>query len=247
MRICFWNILDGGVGRADPIAETLIAQRADVLLLAEATDDAVVDRLARRTGMEALRFESANGASAVLSRQPVLSAVNEVDSGVREFVQVTVDHHGRSMTVALLHLSAGASIGDEDRRLKEIDSVLDSFAELRSQQLPHLLIGDFNSVGPLQRFDASNASPSLLEDYHRNGGRLRRDVIERVLDAGYTDTFAERHRDAAATAATFETAFPALRVDFAFAANVAIRDAWIEGDDLARFASDHYPIGVELA
>ena len=38
MRIVSYNILDGGVGRADPIAEVLLAQRPDVVGLVEADE-----------------------------------------------------------------------------------------------------------------------------------------------------------------------------------------------------------------
>ena len=38
MRIVRYNILDGGEGRADPLAEVIEAQRPDLVALVEATD-----------------------------------------------------------------------------------------------------------------------------------------------------------------------------------------------------------------
>ena len=46
MRLVSYNILDGGVGRADPIAEILQAQNADIVVLLEADDLSVVERIA---------------------------------------------------------------------------------------------------------------------------------------------------------------------------------------------------------
>jgi hypothetical protein len=45
----------GGVGRADPIAEVLLAQRANIVLITGATDADVFERLRFRLGMEAIR------------------------------------------------------------------------------------------------------------------------------------------------------------------------------------------------
>ena len=46
MRLVSYNILDGGEGRADPLAEVLLAQRADVVVLLEADQISVVERIA---------------------------------------------------------------------------------------------------------------------------------------------------------------------------------------------------------
>ncbi len=50
-----YEIMRGGVGRADPIAEVLLAQRADVVLITGATDADVFERLRSRLGMQAIR------------------------------------------------------------------------------------------------------------------------------------------------------------------------------------------------
>ena len=52
MRIVSYNILDGGEGRADPLAEVIEAQRPDVVALVEATDLTVIERIARRLGFD---------------------------------------------------------------------------------------------------------------------------------------------------------------------------------------------------
>lgn len=62
MRVCLYNLMDGGVGRADPLAEVLLAQGADVVLLTEAHDPDVRQRLARRLRMNLL----ADGSAAAL-------------------------------------------------------------------------------------------------------------------------------------------------------------------------------------
>ena len=81
MRIVAWNILDGGVGRADPIAEVLLAQRADVVMVLEADDEAVVDRLSRRLNMTSLRCEGPGAHAAPGRRVNGLAARCSLDTG----------------------------------------------------------------------------------------------------------------------------------------------------------------------
>src|SRR3954454_8953060 len=77
MRIVSYNILTGGEGRADPLAEVLIAQRADVIGLVEAEDPAVLERIARRLDMDYVQaMGNESGASALLSRFPIRDSIN---------------------------------------------------------------------------------------------------------------------------------------------------------------------------
>src|SRR5512144_1998793 len=68
MRIVSYNILDGGVGRADPLAEVVLAQRPDIVALVEADDWGVVERLASRLNMDFSYASGGKKGAAVLSR-----------------------------------------------------------------------------------------------------------------------------------------------------------------------------------
>ena len=79
---------------------------------------------------------------------------------------------------------------------------------------------------------------------------IPRRVIETMVRAGYVDTLHAVRDDYATTAGTFSTQFPGQRVDYLFTHGVdraLLKDAWIEQDRLAKYASDHFPIGVEIA
>jgi endonuclease/exonuclease/phosphatase family metal-dependent hydrolase len=77
LRVISYNILTGGVGRADPIAEVLLAQRADVIGLQEADDVAVLRRLSWRLSMDFVRAEAADGSAvALFSRHAIADSVN---------------------------------------------------------------------------------------------------------------------------------------------------------------------------
>jgi endonuclease/exonuclease/phosphatase family metal-dependent hydrolase len=79
------------------------------------------------------------------------------------------------------------------------------------------------------------------------GGDVPRRVIARVLEAGYIDTLAAHAPGPAATAASFSTLHPGQRVDYIFSFGLdGLAGAWIEQDRLARYASDHFPVGAEF-
>ena len=78
MRIASYNILTGGEGRADPLIEVLLAQRADVVGLVEAEDPTVLERIARRLKMDYVQATgNKSGASALLSRFPIRDSINQ--------------------------------------------------------------------------------------------------------------------------------------------------------------------------
>ena len=71
LRIVGYNILSGGEGRADPLAEVLIAQQADIILIEQATNDEVLQRLAIRLDMVSRTIGDLPIRYAIFSRDPV--------------------------------------------------------------------------------------------------------------------------------------------------------------------------------
>jgi endonuclease/exonuclease/phosphatase family metal-dependent hydrolase len=79
---------------------------------------------------------------------------------------------------------------------------------------------------------------------------LPRRIVQAILDAGYFDTLQVVHPDEAGGIGTFTTQFPGQRVDYIFSHGIdraRIKAAWVEQDRLAKYASDHFPIGAEIA
>ena len=69
------------------------------------------------------------------------------------------------------------------------------------------------------------------------------------LHLGYVDTLHAVRGDETVTAGTFNTQFPGQRVDYLFTHGIPpqrLKSAWIEYDRLAKYASDHFPVGVEV-
>jgi exodeoxyribonuclease-3 len=264
VKLVSYNILDGGEGRADPLAEVILAQRPDVVALVEAQDSAVLDRIASRLKMDFILGEhlgkGAQGkrqAAALLSRWPISETINHAPlhaDAPKSLLEATViDPTGRQWVFGVVHLHAHATLPNEKRRLAELDVVLAAFAPHRTSNRPHILCGDFNSTSPTQRVDPDRCKPATREEWKANGNLLPRDAVQKILAAGYTDALHAVDPAAAdlekAHEGTFTTQYPGQRVDYTFTFGIersAIRRAWIEHDRLAKYASDHFPVGVEI-
>lgn len=253
MRMVSYNILDGGEGRADPLTEVLLAQKADIVALQEADNLGVLDRIAWRLNMDCIRAQSSGvHAAALLTRWTIVHSINHgllragspccLESLVRE-------PGGREWAIGVVHLHARAFEADERVREKEIGVLLDIFAAHRAAGRAHLVAGDFNANSPIQRIDPARCKPTTRRAWDENGGGIPRRAIQMMLDAGYVDSLHAVAGDAAGAAGSFTTQFPGQRVDCIFAFGLAggrLRDAWIETDRLAKYASDHFPVGVDI-
>ncbi len=192
-------------------------------------------------------------ASALLSRFAIRDSINHGALEQRlskSLLQASVvDSAGKVWNFGVVHLHAHATEADETQREGELNVLLKIFAPLRQAKTPHILLGDFNSNSPIQQIDVEACKPRTRNDAAANGGTIPRRVIQRMLNEGYLDTYQEAEPQSAATRGTFSTQFPGQRVDYIFAHSLAakqIRSAWIEYDRLAKYASDHFPVGAEI-
>ena len=108
MRIASYNILKGGEGRADPLAEVLEAQRPDIVALIEADVPVTVERIARRLGMDVVTGEGKDHSVALLSRWPITQSVNHAGLNAklsRCFLEASVsDPAGMEWPIGVVHL-----------------------------------------------------------------------------------------------------------------------------------------------
>jgi endonuclease/exonuclease/phosphatase family metal-dependent hydrolase len=253
VKLLSYNILDGGSGRVELLAKVIERQQPDVVGLVEAEDDSVVEQFAGRMDMDYVHAPGNKKASALLTRLPIARTINhallhpELEKSLLEATIVRPD--GRELTVGVVHLHAGPYEADEQVRERELDVVLRIFAPHRAGKVPHLLCGDFNANAQHQRIDPAKCKPKTRAAWEVQGDLPRR-VVQRLLDAGYVDTLYAYDREAGETGVTFTTKHPGQRVDYFFSHGVDVsqmRRAWIVNDAPAKDASDHFPVGLELA
>src|SRR5271154_4998770 len=145
MRLVSYNILDGGEGRADPIAEILAAQRADIIALVEADKPEIVERIAARLDMEVIDAIGKRHSVALLSRWPIVESVNhgQLDFDLSNcFLEAVVrEPSGNDWLLGIVHLHPRAAVADDLRRQQEISRICHVFAAARAAGRPHLVMG----------------------------------------------------------------------------------------------------------
>lgn len=251
MRLLSYNILNGGVGRADPLTEVVAAQRADVVVLVEADDADVVRHIARRLKMEHVHASAGTHAGAILSAWTIVRSINHTQDG-RHWMNALVEAHvvdpaGVEWPIVVVHFAAHASEEREALREQQLAALFERLQALQGK--PHIVAGDFNSNAPSQQIDPARCTPRTRDEWHANGGQIPRRIIQRLLDAGYTDTLHAVAPDVADVTGTYTTQFPGQRIDYILTHGIdrsRLRAAWIEQDRLAKYASDHFPVGVEI-
>jgi endonuclease/exonuclease/phosphatase family metal-dependent hydrolase len=186
MRIVSYNILDGGEGRADPLAEVVIAQRPDIVALVEADNVVVLERLATRLKMDFIQAQGDAHAVALLSRWTISETINR--DGFLEAKILSPDGLEWIVAVTQPRVPVGA-------------------VEFRE----HLLVGEFAA--------GTDAPQGYVEASPSGGG------------------------------GTYSTQNPAELRDRIFMRGIdrsRVKEVWIERDRLAKYASDHFPIGAEM-
>jgi exodeoxyribonuclease-3 len=253
VKLVSYNILNGGEGRADPLAEIIEAQRPDIVVLVEADVPAVVERIAGRMNMDFAFGEGKRHGAAILSRWPIVESINH--SLLRQeladaLLEATIrEPGGTQWTVAAVHLHPRARESDEDVRVREVQVILEVFEDRRRSHVQHLLAGDFNANSPIQQIDPQTCKKRTRLEWEENGGKIPRRAVQILLDAGYADSLHACRGEAAGTTGSFSTQHPGQRVDYIFTHGIdagRMISAGVETDRLARYASDHFPIWAEI-
>lgn len=163
VAIMTYNILAGGGPRLDFIEQVIRAANADLIGVQEVTRPAELARLAERLGMHFAVGTSLSGWHVgLLSRWPILYERSYGGPMLsRALLEAAVDlPGGERLSVFTTHLPARFSErrAGEGRRLRELDVILGHLRAARREGAPqvpsepHVLLGDFNSVAPGERF-----------------------------------------------------------------------------------------------
>ena len=243
-RLLSYNIRHGGRGREDPLAEVIASCHPDLVIFQEATRPEEIDRLAARCGMVecGARPKTSLG---FMSRQPTAHhAWHRPRFSRHAFLEIHprgVDFH-----VFGVHLSAVHAAWTERRRIMELGNLLRTIRQ--HERGLHVLAGDFNTLAPGELLDFRKLPARLRALVWLSGGRVRWRTIQMVLNAGYADGFRRLHpRDAGLT---FPVWNPHVRLDYVFLPADKTRrltSCEIVRSELARDASDHFPLLAEIA
>jgi len=243
LRLVSYNIRYGGRGREAQIAAVVGALSPDVVVFEEASDPAVIERVADASGLSAWGARSGQSLGFASRVAPDHFAWHWPRSSRHAFLELVPA--GAALRVFGVHLSAVHAAWTERRRVHETGALLAAIDRWRRE--PHVLVGDFNTLPPGDSLDMKRLPPRLRPFVWLSGGRIRWQVVNRLREAGYVDV-------AAACESTPTPTFPTwgahLRLDYAFvprALESAVRRYRVITDapDIPA-ASDHRPILLEL-
>ena len=245
LRLLSYNIRFGGLGREQPLAQTIKAAAPDLVVFQEATHPDVIERVAAAAGYP---FWAArrNHSIGFLSRQEVAYHEWHYPAGARHsFLEIVPA--GSEARVFGLHLSARFSRWDERRRTREIRSLLQGIK--RHQEGLHVLVGDFNTLAPSDVLELEKLPAWIRALIWISGRKLQRETIQLMLDAGYADGYRMLHPDDRGY--TFPTWDPHVRLDYVFvpkpfANRLVSCEVTTEPLELIKAASDHCPLIAEL-
>ncbi len=245
IRLLSYNIKFGGRGRESAIAQVIRAAAVDVVLLQEATDPRVIERLSEETGMPhwGSRPEHSMG---FLTRIPVEHHTwhHPVNSR-HSFLELALE--GIPCRIFGLHLVAWFSKWTERKRARELRALLDGIRQ--HQEGCHLIAGDFNALAPGELLEVRKMPRWIRAMVWLSGNDIARDTIQLMLDEGYCDAWRQLHPNDPGF--TFPTWDPHVRLDYVFmpqreAPRIIVCEIVQTPPELIRQASDHAPLLIEL-
>jgi exodeoxyribonuclease-3 len=243
-RLLSYNIRHGGAGREQPLAAVIGSCQPDLVVFQEATNAAVIDRLASLCGMAQCGAQPKTSLG-FMSRQPVASHTwHRPPRSRHAFLEI--HPAGVDFPIFGIHLSAVHAAWTERRRVMELGSLLRTIKQ--HDRGFHLLAGDFNTLAPGDVFDFRKLPARLRALVWLSGGRIRWRTIQLVLNAGYVDAFRRLHPGDRGL--SFPVWDPHVRLDYVFAS--AGHAERLLACDVVRHpaaleASDHFPLQAEIA
>jgi endonuclease/exonuclease/phosphatase family metal-dependent hydrolase len=245
-RLLSYNVRFGGTGREAQLAAAVRLADPDLVVLQEATEPRVVERLAAETGLKTWAAQPGHSL-AYLSRVPVASHEWHRPRGSkRHFIEI--EPEGMGLRVYGVHLSAVHSFFTERRRMRELRSML-AWVETRKVDF-RVFAGDFNTLAPGELLDSRRLPMRLRPMVWLSGGSVRYQTIQIMLANGYLDGFRRLHPDPEERGYTFPTWDPHVRLDFVFLPErfeSRLLDCRVLTDEpLLKEASDHLPLLAQL-
>jgi endonuclease/exonuclease/phosphatase family metal-dependent hydrolase len=243
IKLLSYNICRGGAGREHALQTVISLCAPDIVIFQEATQPAVVERIAQGSGMTHWASRP-NQSLAFVSRIPI-EHYEWHRPRVSRHAFLEVVPEGMSFRIFGLHLSAVHAAWTERRRGFELRALLRSIAH--HQDGFHALVGDFNTLAPGELLDVSKLPGRLRALVWLSGGWIRWRTIEIVLAAGYRDAFRARH--SADAGLTFPTWGAHVRLDYLFVPSAhvdRVTSCEVVTSAPAREASDHFPLLAEI-
>jgi exodeoxyribonuclease-3 len=241
LRLMSYNIRFGGTGREKRIADVIRQAGPDIVILQEATDPDVVERLSELTEMPFSASKKGQSAAFLSRAKPKYHEWHLHRKMQRAVLEVELD----GLRIFGVHLRATHSNYTERGRMREVRALLEFLKPLDDEF--HLLAGDFNTLAPGELLSMQKLPMRYRLLAMMLGGRVTYRAIQMMLDGGYFDTYRMLHSEPGWTFPAWE---PNVRLDYFFvpqqyAERVVSCDVIKDIRDPEK-ATDHLPIVAEI-
>ncbi|HEX9924929.1 MAG TPA: endonuclease/exonuclease/phosphatase family protein [Anaerolineae bacterium] len=193
LRVLTYNLYLGGADRLEAIYTVLAHAGADLIALTEADDPQVVVTLAERLQMHHIWAEgSGDRHIATLARRPILSwDIHKTPPLTQAVLETTLDLASKPISIYNVHLLPYLLLPFEIRRWQAVGKLLEL---IRARPPgPHLILGDFNAIGPGDRVLQRHNPPRMQRVMALQFNLIFRLALPRLLKAGYVDCFRRLH------------------------------------------------------
>ncbi len=244
IKLLSYNIRFGGRGREARLAEVIRRVGPDLVVFQEAIDPDVIAHLAQATNLPHWAAQRAHSIG-YISRLAIDHHEWHYPIGSKHsFLEIVLA--GSEARIFGLHLSAIFSKWSEERRAREIRSLLAGIA--KHQTGMHVLVGDFNTLAPGELLDVRRMPAWIRTLIWLSGRDIQRETIQIMLTANYRDGYRTLHPDDKGY--SFPTWDPHLRLDYVFVPNsfaprLQSCQVITQPADVAQ-ASDHFPLLAQL-
>lgn len=251
IRFLSYNILDGGRGREQELAQIISAQNADVVLLQEVIEKDFVVELAAQLQSECIIAESNSGRTiALLSRLKIAEFLSFRPPILRHTcLRATLEYAPRqTLELFGIHLAAPAyTFPVEMYRLRELRAILEQVAGVQTGNI--ILAGDFNSMAPSDAVDLRGLPWRVRAEIVLQGGLIARQVVGKIRKQGFVDGFRELHPHE--NGFTLPAGKARVRLDYFFLSHALVPGlracSVVTEPEAVKHASDHLPVQMELA
>jgi hypothetical protein len=162
-----YNLMNGGEGRADPLAEVMLASRPDIVGVHEATDISVLRRLSDRLSMDFVYADSTGGCVAVFSRFPIIDSRNDAlaHRSTNPMLTATLGIPGRPFICQVNHVKSSAEAERcLSRMARQASPVPDAVCFSTEPPFGHRMV-DGKIVSASERVPAQTANPIRQLDW----------------------------------------------------------------------------------
>ena len=251
LRICHYDILNGGENRLDIIRDIIKKINPDICSLTEAVDwNKNINKYKKKfqeIGYDFFYFNKSNTKYNIILLSKIKLNINIINKNIWHVIVEAIPEHNKDLKIFFVHLCPK----NEKYRIKEITELMNKIDSGKKS----VIIGDFNSLSSEDKYNEENLIKCFQKIKLKKFGsrKIQYKVINKIKNNNFTDTyyfFNKKFDFSVPTKLNIDISHKQkLRIDYAFVSNCMInlvKSFKIIKNNKTEKGSDHYPIYLEI-